>query len=369
MVKSGVSVSRAITVLGLGKSKYYYWIKSEMEKRVMKRGRKVSEVTQYWSGESWEEHANKEVVERIEKILGEPMVDYGYHKMTDQLGNRGYWINDKKVYRLMAEAGLLLGQRIRRGKGGRRIEHKLVLPERPYEILEMDIKQLYINGIDRNMSLLTILDTFTRSTVGRYEGFSITQHEVQLLWEEVLRDEQIRKYTQRGVIIRSDNGSQFVARRVQDYFKEKTILQEFTHVATPEENGHIESFHAILEAALQDEEFDSAADAKQFLDKFYDYYNHRRIHSSICGLPPLAFLRLWEKDLISVQLRNGVNRMYLKTKRYLLKNYIGNNDPELSLCFNFEGSIPEKINKKPQEKYPEVLTSVYNSPSLSLCNQ
>lgn len=162
-----------------------------MEKRVMKRGRKVSEVTQYWSGESWEEHANKEVVERIEKILGEPMVDYGYHKMTDQLGNRGYWINDKKVYRLMAEAGLLLGQRIRRGKGGRRIEHKLVLPERPYEILEMDIKQLYINGIDRNMSLLTILDTFTRSTVGRYEGFSITQHEVQLLWEEVLRDEQI----------------------------------------------------------------------------------------------------------------------------------------------------------------------------------
>jgi transposase InsO family protein len=368
MVNMGLSMLRGLNLLGLGKSKYYYWIKSEMEKKEMKRGRKVSRMTQYWNGDSWEEVPNEKVVELIEDILSAAMVDYGYHKMTDQLGNYGFWINDKKVYRLMDQAGLLLGQRIKKGAGRRFIQQKLVVPERPYEIFEMDIKQLYVKGIDRNMYLLTILDTFTRDAVGYHAGFSITQHEVKQLWEDVLKDKKIQTYYPRGLVIRNDNGSQFIAQRVQQYFKDRTIMQEFTHVATPEENGHIESFHAILEGAIQHEEFATANELLSFLDRFYHYYNTRRIHSSICGLPPRAFLKLWELDMINVQLRNGVNRMYLKTKRYLLKNCIGNNEPELSLCFNFEGSIPEKINKKPQVLPPEVLTSVYNSPSLSLCN-
>jgi len=46
-----------------------------------------------------------------------------------------------------------------------------------------------------------------------------------------------------SVVIRSDNGSQFIARNVREYLGLIGVQQEFTHVATPEENAHIEAYH------------------------------------------------------------------------------------------------------------------------------
>jgi transposase InsO family protein len=36
------------------------------------------------------------------------------------------------------------------------------------------------------------------------------------------------------------------AKLIQEFFKENYLNQVFTHPYTPQENGHIESFHAIL---------------------------------------------------------------------------------------------------------------------------
>jgi hypothetical protein len=44
--------------------------------------------------------------------------------------------------------------------------------------------------------------------------------------------------------------------------------QEFTHVATPEENSYIEAFHSILQRELIDRfEFSSFYEAKQHIEK------------------------------------------------------------------------------------------------------
>ncbi|WP_461051630.1 hypothetical protein [Spirosoma arcticum] len=51
----------------------------------------------------------------------------------------------------------------------------------------------------------------------------------------------------KGVILRNDNGSQFIAHSVRNFLKSSEVKQEFTHVATPEENFYIEAFHSILE--------------------------------------------------------------------------------------------------------------------------
>jgi len=49
-----------------------------------------------------------------------------------------------------------------------------------------------------------------------------------------------------NVVIRSDNGSQFIAKNVREYLGLIGVAQEFTHIATPEENAHIEAYHGIL---------------------------------------------------------------------------------------------------------------------------
>jgi|TARA_R110002110_G_scaffold325920_1_gene537772 putative transposase len=48
------------------------------------------------------------------------------------------------------------------------------------------------------------------------------------------------------VVIRSDNGSQFIEKKVREYLGVIGVQQEFTHIATPGENAHIEAYHTIL---------------------------------------------------------------------------------------------------------------------------
>lgn len=53
-----------------------------------------------------------------------------------------------------------------------------------------------------------------------------------------------------NVELRNDNDTRFAATLIQQYFKQNHINQVFIHPYTPQENGHIESFHAILERSL-----------------------------------------------------------------------------------------------------------------------
>ena len=45
------------------------------------------------------------------------------------------------------------------------------------------------------------------------------------------------QYGIKGVNIRNDNGSQFIANDVRQFLRATQANQEFTHIATPEENA------------------------------------------------------------------------------------------------------------------------------------
>ena len=48
------------------------------------------------------------------------------------------------------------------------------------------------------------------------------------------------------VVIRSNNGSQFIAKKVLEYLGLIGVQQNFTHIVTAEENAHIEAYQGIL---------------------------------------------------------------------------------------------------------------------------
>ena len=71
--------------------------------------------------------------------------------------------------------------------------------------------------------------------------------QVKQAWEEVIANylqpaDLLRK--QIHIEIRNDNGPQFGAKIIRQFFKENHLNQVFTHPYTPQENGHIESFHS-----------------------------------------------------------------------------------------------------------------------------
>ena len=172
----------------------------------------------------------------------------------------------------------------------------------------MDIKYVWIAQARRHCYILTIIDTFTRFVLHWQVDFTMKSRQVKQAWEEVIEEYlQAADLLKKGVHIeiRNDNGPQFGAKIIQEFFKGNYLNQVFTHPYTPQENGHIESFHSILSKSIDKEAFWEISDLEKRLGKFYDTYNNKRLHGSIANLTPKLFWKLWnEKEISSKELKN-----------------------------------------------------------------
>ena len=283
-----------LSILRLTKHQFYYRPKAG------KRGRKPSTATNKLSQEGITSCSQGEVVQQIEQIKQDPDTDYGYRKMAFQLMIMGFMINHKKVYRLMQQAQLLKARQKTTDK--KYVKYRIVTPQAPLEVLEMDIKQVWVTEHRRHAYILTILDTFTRAVLHWNIGYHMKRVQVKQAWEQVIIEHlQSADQLSKGVHveIRNDNGPQFGAKEIREFFQQNYLHQVFTHPYTPQENGHIESFHGILSQSLDKQVFWSLTQLEDRLQVFYDKYNNSRIHASIAYLWPMMFWQLWNEGKIS----------------------------------------------------------------------
>ena len=264
---------------GIARSSFYY------KTRNGKRGIKPSTHTLIGDQGVVE---NELVVEQIRAILSLDYCIYGYHKMTDELRDMEYQINDKKVYRLMKEHYLLSGKRIKTQGKRTFVKYRRIEAKRPMEHLCLDIKYVWVTGEKRWYYQLAIIDVYSRRILCWIFQQSIRQNDVIALMR--LLD---LRYGLKGVIIRNDNGSQFIASKLRAALIDLEAKQEFTHVATPEENAYIEAFHSIQQSELMDRfDFSSYYDAKQHIEKYMHWYNYQRKHGAIGMMTPV---QKWEQ--------------------------------------------------------------------------
>ncbi len=283
--------NRALEIAGMTKHQYYHQSSGK------RRGRKPSETTLFIEGNNVERRDNQEVVERLKSILADLDEDYGYRKATSALMIMGYIINHKKVYRLMDQHQLLKDQHKKCSRT--RVRYRKVMPTAPLTVLEMDIKLAWVEEHRRFAYILSVIDTFTRVVLGWKAAYSIKQETVKSLWEALIElflqpnDCLGRKLS---IEVRNDNDSRFAAKSVQDFFQENSLNQVFTHPYTPQENGHVESFHSILSEKLSRYQFWSLDDLEQCLTLYYDKYNNHRLHGATLNLPPMIFWECWEQN-------------------------------------------------------------------------
>jgi len=291
--------------------------------------------------------ANAVIVSEIKKMVENPDTQYGYIKMTYELKTKGYIINKKKVYRLMKEHHLL-GKKYKH-KEKTYVKYRRVLPESPLHVLEMDIKFVWIEQARKHAYILTVIDTFTRHALYYNVSFSITKKEVKEAWHHIIINHlQPNDCLNQSINIevRNDNDKRFSAELVREFFKENHLKQVFTHPYTPQENGHIESFHAILSAHLKPYNFWSLEELEQNLILFYEFYNNKRIHGSIAYTSPHTFWELWKKDLVTKTVDEKTKKINFKLKipHNQINQLTGNNEPEGSFLHDFREIKPH--NKK-----------------------
>ena len=246
----------------------------------------------------------------------------------------------------------------------------------------MDIKMVWVERDRRFAYILNVLDTFNRKWLYQEAGFSITSHRVKSAWGHIVEHHlQPADCLNRQIHIeiRNDNDKRFSAKAVQGFFRENHLGQVFTHPYTPQENGHVESFHAILGKHLKRFSFWSMGELQQNLDLFMEKYNNDRIHGSLAYLPPNGFDQLWGLGLITMKsnIKQRKIKFVLNIPRHQINQHTGNMEPEGSLSPKFddppdravEGNFSDKemngANTSNNLRYktsPSVVTRMPNIP-------
>ena len=262
-----------------------------------KPGRKPSVVTVFKNDTVPEER----VLTSVKDLLDHEFLSYGYFKITKQLKIDGFVINKKKVYRIMKNYNLLKPQRIRTSGKRNFIKFRKPVVERPLTYFEMDIKYIYIPEERRNAYLLSIIDVYSRKVIGHVFKRSVRKMVVINLWQS------LKSYLNdfKKITIRNDNGSQFIANDVRGYFHYHNINHEFTNIAKPEDDGHIEAFHSILEREfLRRNDYTSFDEMKSAIWRFMKCYNEERLHGSLNYRTPEQFIKDFNENESKIKLGN-----------------------------------------------------------------
>lgn len=220
---------------------------------------------------------------RMRAIAGERR-RFGYRRIGVLLRREGIVMNKKKLYRLYREEGLAVKRRRgrKRAVGTRR---PLTIPTQPNERWSLDFLS-DVFGPGRRFRILAVIDDATRESIGMIADTSISGARVA---REL--DAMIRLYGAPKSIV-SDNGTELTSRAMLDWQNRTGVLWHYIAPGKPTQNAFIESFNGRLRDELLNEEaFDSLADARRKLARWRYDYNHLRPHSALQGRSPTSARR------------------------------------------------------------------------------
>ncbi len=208
---------------------------------------------------------------------------YGYRIITAMLKHDGFHINRKRVYRIWRQEGLQLPRR----KVGKRhfgdSTGTLRRAIRPNEVWTYDFLESRTERGGK-LRILTILDEYTRECLTVHVARSISSRQVvQVLeWLFLLRGAP--------TYLRSDNGPELIAYALQQWLRDQQCSTIYITPGSPWENPFIESFNGTFRSdCLKRWLFADGHEAQIVIEQWRQEYNHRRPHSSLGYLAPVAF--------------------------------------------------------------------------------
>jgi putative transposase len=196
---------------------------------------------------------------------------YGYRRVTGLLVAEGWRVNHKRVARIWREEGLKVPQKQPKRRRLWLNDGSCVRlrPQYPGHVWSYDIMQDRTHD-GRAFRLLTIIDEFTRECLAIRVQRKLTSEDVleELTWLFALRGAPD--------YIRSDNGSEFTAKRVRQWLGTLSVRTLFIEPGSPWENGYVESFNGKLRDELLDGEiFDTLREAQVLVGRWRKHYKEK----------------------------------------------------------------------------------------------
>jgi putative transposase len=218
---------------------------------------------------------------------------YGSPRITAELRDEGWRVSANTVAALMREQHLVARARKRRGhtrpsKGRWRAPD---LVNRDFYAERVNQKWFgdgtEIQTMEGKLHLASVLDIHSR----RILGFTLDEHHnAALAYGALVMAVAVRGGHVDGVILHTDQGSEYTAGTVRAACARLNIRQSMGRPGSALDNAAIEAYHSTLEFELRSlERFATKAEARTRVAAWIDYYNRERRHSACRMLSPINY--------------------------------------------------------------------------------
>jgi transposase InsO family protein len=243
--------------------------------------------------------ADDALVELIREIFDAADGNYGVPRIHRELRKAGVAVNEKRVRRLMrlhGMAGRCIRRRVRTtfpGPDGFTIPDlvgRRFAPGKPDVAWGQDITYVWTG--EGWLYLASVLDLGSR----RLLGYSMADHmRTELVTDALDMAIAARGGHVAGVIAHADRGSQYTSNDYLDFCQRHQLRPSVGRVATCFDNAVAESFWASLKReCIQGRVFATRAEARRKIFTWINWYNTRRLHSSLDHVPPTT----WEQQYL-----------------------------------------------------------------------
>jgi len=205
---------------------------------------------------------------------------YGYKRIAVMCRReKDPTVTDRQAYRVMRSFGLL--QKPRATKAELHQTQKLfeLLPSGPNRLWQTDVTYIHVPGFGWWYAI-TVIDYYSRYLLALHFTNSYSAAECCVALRQARAEaERLGVPPAEPVILVTDNGSSFLARRFVAYLDDANFSQVRIRYRTPTQLGLLERFHGTLKREeVYWNWYASPADAREKLEAFRRRYNDRRPH-------------------------------------------------------------------------------------------
>lgn len=210
---------------------------------------------------------------------------YGQRRVHALLVREGWRVNGKRVHRLWRREGFRVPRKARKKRrlGSSDNACSRRRPEGKDHVWAWDFL-FDRTGDGRRLKWFTLVDEFTRECLALDARRHFRAEDVKAVLAEILRWRGAPEH------IRSDNGSEFIAKAIRETLAAAGVATLYIAPAAPWENGYAESFNGkVRDELLNAEEFTSLLEAQVLAADWKRDYNTNRPHSALGYLTPCEF--------------------------------------------------------------------------------
>ena len=237
---------------------------------------------------------NAELLDVIMTVFEQNKGRYGVRRVYQELVNRGFNINHKRVQRLMHKEGLL-GKRPKEkyhsykgeiGKIADNVINRDFKTTAPLQKWTTDVSQFNFSWGKCYIS--PVLDMNTNEIISYDLSLRPTLDQVKRMLEKAFE----RFPDVKGLIFHSDQGWQYQHAYYIKELKKHGIIQSMSRKGNCYDNCIMETFFGRMKNEMYygyEKEYSSFEEFSKAIEEYIDYYNNKRIQAKTKWMPPVQY--------------------------------------------------------------------------------